>query len=357
MSDNIYRVGPRKLRELTIDCLEAGLVPMIEGPPGSGKSSIVASIADEALLDMTDHRVSTSAPEDFNGLPRFDKDGNAYFAPFADIFPLATRKVPEGKRGFMLFLDEFSSGKEDVQAAAYKPLLDHKIGQHALHPLCAIVAAGNRMEDRAVVNEMGTALQSRLIWLELQVVFKEWLEDVAIAQDYDYRIIAYLNRYQDKLMDFRPDHTDKTFRCPRTWGFMNRLIKGKTFRQIQHEDGSSEYEMDGKAALYNGTIGATGVAEFIRFTLIGDAMPDIEAILADPSGLAVPGDMNLMYITISYLQGKVTEETLMGIGEYVNRFDMTFKIMFFRAMMARFPHLRHHPTIVDAQIKLSHYLS
>lgn len=353
----MYRVGPRKLREHVIDVLDAGLVPMIEGPPGSGKSSIVASIADDALLDMTDHRVSTSAPEDFNGLPRFDKDGNAYFAPFADIFPLATRKVPEGKRGFMLFLDEFTSGKEDVQAAAYKPLLDHTIGQHPLHPLCAIVAAGNRMEDRAIVNELGTALQSRLIWLELEVVFREWLEDVAIKEEYDHRIIAYLNRYQDKLMDFRPDHTDKTFRCPRTWSFMNKLIKGKTFREIENPDGSSSYEMDDKASLYNGTIGASGVAEFIRFTRIGNSMPEIADILADPQGLEVPGDMNLMYITVSYLQQNVTEDTLVAIGEYVNRFDMTFKIMFFRAMMLRFPHLRHHPTIVQAQVQLSRYLS
>lgn len=359
MSDNLYRVGPRKARELILDCLQADVSVMVEGPPGGGKSSVIKSIADEAFLDMTDHRVSTSVPEDFTGLPRFDENGYARFSPFADLFPLSDRPIPDGKKGFMLFLDEFNSGKEDVMAAAYKLILDRKIGQHSLHEACAIVAAGNRMEDRAIVNEVGTAMQSRMAWIEMQVIFEEWLYDVALKYDYDYRIIAYLSQFKDKLMDFRPDHTDKTFCCPRTWEFMNRLVKGKTFSEIPDPNNAQNviWEMDGKAALYAGTITSGVAAEFIRYTRIGKAMPTLEDILADPTGIAIPQDASLMWMIISNIMSQVTPENYMSLGMYANRFEMSFKILFFRSVLVRNKNLRHHPVTMQAQIELSKYLN
>ncbi len=60
---NIYRATPRKVREYTIDCIEAGLVPFIQSDPAMGKSTIVRSIFDQYRLWMIDHRLSTSQPE------------------------------------------------------------------------------------------------------------------------------------------------------------------------------------------------------------------------------------------------------------------------------------------------------
>jgi len=357
---NLYRVGPRKARELILDCLQSGVTVMMEGPPGSGKSSVIKSIADEAMLEMVDHRASTSVPEDFTGLPRFNDKGEAFFAPFADIFPLATRQVPENRNGWMLFLDEFNSAKEDVQAAAYKLILDHAVGQHPLHEKCAVVAAGNRMEDRAIVNEVGTAMQSRMAWIEMEVVFDEWLYDVALKYDYDYRIVAFLSRHKDKLMNFRPDHTDKTFCCPRTWEFMNRLVKGKQFREIEKEVSGTKqtiYEMDGKAPLYAGTITSGVAAEFIRFTRIGNALPSIGDIMADPTGLDIPQDANIMWMIISSIMSEVTEDNFLSLSEYANRFEMSFKILFYRSVLIRHKNLLHHPSFVKARIELSKYLN
>lgn len=66
MSDGIYTVTPRKARELIVDIMSAGLVPYIHGSPGSGKSAIMRSIADEYNLQLIDHRLSTSEPTDLN---------------------------------------------------------------------------------------------------------------------------------------------------------------------------------------------------------------------------------------------------------------------------------------------------
>lgn len=212
---NLYRCKPRKLRELMIDVIEAGLVPYVTSSPGMGKSAITHSVAAEFNLKMIDHRLSTSTPEDMTGLPRFNEHGEATFAPFAELFPLDYTPLPDGKDGWMLFLDEFSSAPKSIQAPAYKLILDRMTGQKKLNSNVAIVAAGNLATDRAIVNPISTALQSRMVHLELELDFDEWLMDVALKQNYDKRIIAFLSQYPSKLMDFEPDHHDKTFCCPR----------------------------------------------------------------------------------------------------------------------------------------------
>ena len=212
---DLYRCTPRQVKEFVTDCLFAGLVPFVQSSPGMGKSTIMRDVAKDLQLKMIDHRLSTSAPEDLSGLPRFDENGRAVFAPFADLFPLEDTPKPEGKEGWMLFLDEFNSASKSVQAASYKLILDRMTGQHRLHQNCVITAAGNKATDRAIVNPIGTAMKSRLVHLSMDIDFDEWMQDVALKDNWDKRIIAYLSQYPSKLMDFKPDHHNKTFCCPR----------------------------------------------------------------------------------------------------------------------------------------------
>lgn len=209
-----YTVTTRAMPQVLATLIEAGLVPFITSSPGMGKSAIVAQLAKAGNLKLIDHRLSTSEPTDFTGLPGFI-DGYAVMHPFREIFPLADQELPAGYNGWLLFLDEFPSASKAVQAAAYKLILDRMVGQHHLHPEVYIIAAGNKATDRAIVNTLSTAMQSRLVHLEMAVVFDEWFEDVALANNYHPTIKAFLKANPSKLWDFRPDHQDKTFCCPR----------------------------------------------------------------------------------------------------------------------------------------------
>ena len=113
----IYKCTPRQARRFVIQCMESGLVPYLRGSPGVGKSSIMKDIANDFNLHLIDHRLSTSEPTDMTGLPKFNGE-YAHFAPFTEIFPVASTPIPNGKQGFLLFLDEFNAAKRDVQAAA-----------------------------------------------------------------------------------------------------------------------------------------------------------------------------------------------------------------------------------------------
>lgn len=340
---NAYKCTPRQVRAHICDCLDAGLVPFIQGSPGVGKSSIIKEIANEAHLKLIDHRLSTSTPEDLSGLPRFNERGHAQFVPFADLFPIAGTEVPDGKNGWMLFLDEFNSASKGVQAACYKLILDRMTGQVPLHENVVIVAAGNLSTDRAITNPISTAMQSRVVHLIMQIDFTEWLLDVALKNNYDSRIVAYLSQYPNKLMDFDPDHNENTFCCPRTWGFMNRLIQGKNVT----ED---------KAALYAGTITSGVALDFIQFTKVYASMINVRDILADPTGCPIPYDTATKWAVITHIMEKVTNDNFDKLTLYISRFSMDFRVLFFRSIMIRKPELRRHNAFIAAMAQMSKYL-
>lgn len=339
MTQNLYAVNTRQLASMLEQCLEANLVPMIHGSPGIGKSAVTGGVGNKHNLHLIDHRLSTAAPEDQTGLPYFS-DGKARFAPFADLFPLRDTPIPEGKDGWMLFLDEINSAPKSVMASAYKLILDRMTGQHKLHDRCAIVAAGNLATDRAITNHIGTALQSRMVHLELRVDHQIWMEDVALVQNYDERIIGFLNAFKERLMDFRPDHNEFTFCCPRTWEFMNRLITDI--------DGKPRPVLDSNAALYSGTITSGVAVEFISYCKNMDKLINIDTVLADPKNAPVPHEAATKWATTTHLLSRVTNDTLGKVLDYISRFDSSFRIMFIRSLIIRNPKVVEHPAYVKA---------
>jgi hypothetical protein len=344
------KANAREIKGFIIDCVLAGVVPFVQSSPGLGKSAIIRGIADEFNLKLIDHRLSTSAPEDLSGLPTFlDYEHNGFagkkatFSPF-DLFPTEDVEVPKGKDGWLLFLDEFNSATKSVQAAAYKLILDRMVGQHKLHHCVAIVTAGNLTTDRAITNPLSTAMQSRVVHLEMELNHQHFLEDVVLGHGWDHRLYAFLSFKNSYIHDFRPDHNDKTFCCPRTWEFMNRLLSI-----------NSDVNMN-RAKLFAGTI-TSGVAfEFVTFCQLYENLPKLEDIVKDPMGTSLSGDAATRFAITSSLMEKVTEKNFESITKYINRMTSEFRVMFFRGMLQKKPELRNHKLFHEAMLELSRYL-
>lgn len=209
--EEALRLTPKGVYEAVVDILKAGLVPNLQSSPGMGKSDIIRSIAKAFKLKLIDFRLSQADPTDLAGIPTIKDNRTAYMPP-AD-FPLKGDPIPDGYNGWLLFLDEINSAPLAVQAASYKLILDKAVGQHPLHESVAIVAAGNLATDKAIVNRMGTAMQSRMIHLEMKADRDSWLE-WALDNGIDYRIRAFIKFKDTLLHKFDPNHSDKTFPCP-----------------------------------------------------------------------------------------------------------------------------------------------
>ena len=156
---------------------------MIWGPPGIGKSSIVASAAKKAKIDFIDLRLSQLAPTDLRGLPvpvhpkDNDQQGTSKWYP-----PEFLPRTGEG----ILFLDELNMAPPVMQGVAQQLILDRKIGSYKVPDGWKILSAGNRKEDRASVFEMPSPLANRFIHLEVEAnyeSFKNYAINKNIAEE------------------------------------------------------------------------------------------------------------------------------------------------------------------------------
>lgn len=328
---------PSKLRKAIIRCMLSGLVPIVTSSPAIGKSDIIRSIAKEYRMKLIDLRVPQCDVTDFNGLPFATSEGKAAFLPF-DTFPLKDDPLPDhpdgGKyEGWILFLDELTSAPKHLQAPAYKLILDRLIGNHDLHPNVLMVAAGNLASDKAIVFEMSTALQSRLIHLELALDHAEWT-DWAIQNNVDSRVISFLQFKPEMLYTFDPAKDEKTFAAPRTWNFVSKLTKNKP---VEQDD----------LPLLAGAISPGPAQEFISFVQIFSDLPKISDIIAHPTTIAVPQDPSIKFALATVLAEKMDDNNVSELGKFLERMPIEARVICLRLLRQRNPSLIRHKAIQD----------
>lgn len=342
---SIFVKKPSEIRNSVIRCMEKQIVPFIQSSPGLGKSAIVQQIAKDFSLELIDLRLSQCVPEDLMGLPmRVEREDGirATFAPF-EMFPGPNTPIPNGKNGWLLFIDEMNSATKMVQAAAYKLALDRMAGQQPLHDNVYVVAAGNLSTDKAIVNELSTAMQSRVVHLEMVVDHKDFM-DHAHKEGFDERVLAFLEYQPSKLHDFKPDHADKTFACPRTWEFASRLIEGLDAKDVD-------------VGLIAGAVSEGVAVEFSTFLQVYNKLPSYHSISTDPKNTSVPTDAATSYAVIMMLVSRFEERTFESVAEYVERMSPEFRVIFFRSLVRRHKEIRRNKVFSKNLRNLSRYLN
>ena len=320
-------------RECLIDAIKGRLVPMLRGSPGIGKSGIVKDIAKEFNLLLIDLRLSQCDPTDLLGMPMIDHDTKrAYYAPF-EHFPLEGDSLPEGKDGWLLFLDEAPNADKPVQKAAYK-VMERMMGNKPLHPQVAIVSAGNLETDNAFVEEMSTALQSRIIQYELRVDHETWLE-WAMANNIHHYITSFIRWKPVSLHQFDPDSPDATFPCPRTWEFASRFL-------YQRDTNLNDPLLRANLA---GALGEGMAREFLGYCKVYAQLPSREDIMQDPFTIPIPEERSIIWALTGSIASWAKENTLDKLMSFVERFPKEFQVVTLREITRRHPTLKTAPAI------------
>src|SRR6185369_6252696 len=179
-----------------IQCMAHEQSFLLLSPPGVGKSEIVYQAAAEAGLPCRSLLGTQIAPEDVSGIPRIVGERSVFCPPRV--------LLPERPEPFCLFLDELPACAPDVQKAFYSLLLERRLGEHALPKGTWVVAAGNRMQDRALVRAISSALVNRVAILHVRVDVGEWL-DWAQRSGVRPEIRGFISYMPEALMRPVPD--------------------------------------------------------------------------------------------------------------------------------------------------------
>jgi len=235
------------------------------GPPGIGKSEVVADITRELGGLMIDLRLGQMDPTDIRGIPFYNRDKNVMdWAPPIDLPDTETAgQYPV----VVLFMDEMNSAPPAVQAAAYQLVLNRRVGKYILPDNVVLVAAGNRESDKGVTYRMPTPLANRFVHLEMRVDFPVW-QEWAVSNGIHKDVVGYLSFAKQDLYDFDAKSASRSFATPRSWTFVSELLADEDVDETTYTD------------LIAGAVGEGLAVKFMAHRKIAGKMPKPEDILS-----------------------------------------------------------------------------
>jgi hypothetical protein len=235
------------------------------GPPGIGKSELVADITEELGGHMIDLRLGQMEPTDIRGIPFYNKDSGKM--DWAEPVDLPTEELASQYPVVVLFLDEMNSAAPSVQSAAYQLILNRRVGKYRLPDNVVMVAAGNRESDKGVTYRMPTPLANRFIHQEMKVDFTSW-QEWAVNHKIHKDVVGYIGFAKNDLYDFDAKSASRAFATPRSWSFVSQILD------------DSDSDDDTTMNLIAGTVGEGLAVKFMAHRKVASRMPKPEEILS-----------------------------------------------------------------------------
>ena len=310
-------VTPNECRSRLLRAFKVKRPVFIWGPPGVGKSELVAGLATELGGHCIDLRLGQMEPTDLRGIPFYNKDnGKMDWAPPVD---LPSAEMAKQYPLIVLFLDEMNVAAPAVQAAAYQLILNRRLGTYYLPDNVVLVAAGNRESDKGVSFRMPMPLANRFVHLEVRADYDSWNE-WAVQNRVHKDVVGYIGFAKQDLMDFNPRSSSRAFATPRSWSFVSEFL---------YDEDATDAEL---SDLISGTVGDGLGVKFMAHRKHASKMPNPSDILAGKVKTLEVKEVSAMYsLTVSMcyeLQdayaklGKDKISQWHGMADYFFRFMM-----------------------------------
>lgn len=315
--------GTKVLNVAQLDLLAAikfNIPVMLWGSPGIGKSATVAQVAQWLSWTLIDIRLSMREAVDLRGLPAISRESQTtrWLAP--DELPNAER---DGEFGILL-LDELNACPLSVQVAAYQLILDRKLGDYHLPPGWRVVAAGNKLTDRAAATRISTALANRMQHIDMEPdldSFCQWGIENGIHSD----LIGFL-RYRPHLLFKMPDGA-REFPSPRSWSFASKYM--------------NETDVSTRMRRIGQIVGSGPAGELEEYLTIAGELEPLAYILANPDKARIPDATKIaaLYAVTTGIAYVADKSTIRNGAKYIARLaDATsaeFKALFAKLVLMR----------------------
>ena len=283
---------------------EAGDPVMLWGPPGVGKSDIVRQYFALTNRKVIEFRTNIREPVDVRGIPMPDvvTQTTKWYTP--DELPQVKR---DGEFGG-LFIDEINTGSPQMMAVMFGLVLDRKVGDYTLPPGWVIVAAGNRVSDRASAQRMPTALRNRFAHVFVKPDVPAWC-DWANSNGIAPELVAFqrLRRGEnggDGLLHVMPKGDENAFPTPRSWARCSKYVTAPKAQRLR---------------LFAAHVGDAYAAEFDGFIDLYRSIGSLEDIVKNPTTAKVPTEPSIRYATCTGLARMATKANFAAVVTFAKR--------------------------------------
>ena len=328
-------VTSEEARAALKQCFDKKRPVFLWGPPGIGKSEVVAGIAEELGGTMIDLRLAQMEPTDLRGIPYYNKDiGKMDWAAPVD---LPDEEFAKTQKIVVLFLDEMNSAAPSIQAAAYQLILNRRIGKYHLPDNVVVIAAGNRESDKGVTYRMPAPLANRFVHLEMRVDHEAW-QNWAVMNNVHKDVVGYIGFAKQDLYDFDPRSASRSFATPRSWTFVSELL----------EDDIGDHTLTDLVA---GAVGEGVAVKFMAHRKVAGQLPKPEEVLLGKVTELKVKEVSAMYSLVVSMCYELRDQ-YEKIGKEKNAEWHEQANNFFKFMMANFT---TELVVMGARIALTTY--
>ena len=258
----IKSVTHKQLHENLTYCEVARMVPMIWGAPGIGKTDVVHDWAEDKSYSLGikkvtwhklsraeknklyedpeerkkvyivyDNRAASNDSTDDKGIPNIT---NPDYLVWVQNQAYNIFSFPE-TRG-LLFNDELTLAPTLVQNSMYKMVHDKAVGDISFNSNIFVVCAGNRIQDRAFVQETPLPLKTRMIHFWLVQATPEAQREYFMKIGLDSRVIGFFAAHPNLYFHYKDGSEEFTACTPRTIEFLSDLLKKNNLNFGDHKD-------------------------------------------------------------------------------------------------------------------------
>jgi len=171
--NNVMRVG--QILDLLMKFPTSTSI-MLSGPPGVGKTAIAEELARQLKARLHVFLAATQDPTDLSGVPHCNEERKTtvFYAPedFLELTALAS----SGYLGPAVALfDDITTANSQVFAAYFRLFQQRQIARIPIRDNVILIGTGNRVEDKAVANDLPSPLANRMYHIDVDVDDKAWL--------------------------------------------------------------------------------------------------------------------------------------------------------------------------------------
>jgi hypothetical protein len=279
---------------------------MLWGTYGIGKTDIVRQMGARKGRKVIEFHSALRETVDLRGIPVPDtKTGKTrWLVP--DELPNAER---DGEFGY-LFLDEYNQASQQMQAVLAGLVLYGVVGDYHLPKGWVVIAAGNRVGDKAAAQRMPTHVRNRFAHIYVTPDVDAWCP-WANANGVPPELVAFIRLRRDFLhVPFKAD--ENATPSPRSWTKSGKYINAPK----QH-----------RMRLIASHVGDAYAAEFEGFIELYRSLGSLDDIVADPDNAPVPTEPSTRFAICTGLGRIANRKNFAAIIRYAQRLNRESEIL------------------------------